>query len=122
MSNSNGYTNRIIIDWIAFTTSDDFELGNLIDFEFEYQDMERGMLGYKSMAIEQTTKIKHQERKCPLLFLLDTLQTHMLRCFAQSVDRCMLQSKTCLQTQTNSIPPISGCNIDFPTNMLIALS
>ena len=59
MSNSNDYTNRIIIDWIAFTTTDDFELNNLIDFEFEYQDMERGMLGYKSMAIEQTTKIKN---------------------------------------------------------------
>ena len=58
MSNSDTYSDRIIIDWIAFTTDNDFEISDTINLNFEWLEMDRGMLGYKSMSIENTTKIK----------------------------------------------------------------
>lgn len=53
------YSNRIIIDWISFTASDEFELSDILNIELEFIDSERGMMGYKSMRIDNLTKIKN---------------------------------------------------------------
>ena len=58
MCNSNDYRNRILIDWVAFTTDNDFELSEIISYDFDFVNMERGMLGYKSLSIESATQIK----------------------------------------------------------------
>ena len=58
MCNSNVYRNRILIDWVAFTTDNDFELSEIINYDFDFVNMERGMLGYKSLSIESATQIK----------------------------------------------------------------
>ena len=58
MSTSDTYSNRILIDWIAFTTNLDFEMLDIIDINLEWLELDRGMLGYKSMSLEQTTQIK----------------------------------------------------------------
>lgn len=58
MCNSDTYSNRILIDWIAFTTNLDFEMLDIIDINLEWLELDKGMLGYKSMSVEQITKIK----------------------------------------------------------------
>ena len=47
-----------MIDWVAFTTDNDFELSEIINYDFDFVNMERGMLGYKSLSIESATQIK----------------------------------------------------------------
>ena len=58
MCNSDTYSNRILIDWIAFTTNLDFEMLDIININLEWLELDKGMLGYKSMSVEQITKIK----------------------------------------------------------------
>lgn len=58
MCNSNTYSNRILIDWIAFTTDLEFELLDIIDINPEWLELDKGMLGYKSMSLEEATRIK----------------------------------------------------------------
>ena len=58
MRTSDIYSNRIIIDWIAFTADLEFEILDIIDMNLEWLELDKGMLGYKSMSLEQTTKIK----------------------------------------------------------------
>ena len=58
MCNSDTYSNRILIDWIAFTTNLDFDNLDIIDNNLEWLELDKGMLGYKSMSVEQITKIK----------------------------------------------------------------
>ena len=58
MSTSDIYSNRIIIDWIAFTADLDFELLDIVNANLDWLELDKGMLGYKSMCLEQTTKIK----------------------------------------------------------------
>lgn len=58
MCNSDTYSNRILIDWIAFTADLEIELLDIINANLEWLELDKGMLGYKSMSIEGTTKIK----------------------------------------------------------------
>ena len=58
MGTSDTYSNRILIDWIAFTADLEFEILDLININLEWLELDKGMLGYKSMSLEQTTNIK----------------------------------------------------------------
>ena len=58
MGTSDIYSNRILIDWIAFTADLDFELLDIVNANLEWLELDKGMLGYKSMSLEHTTKIK----------------------------------------------------------------
>ena len=58
MSTSDTYSNRILIDWIAFTADLEFEIQDVIESNLEWLELDKGMLGYKSMSLEQTTQMK----------------------------------------------------------------
>ena len=58
MRTSDTYSNRILIDWIAFTADLEFEIQDVIESNLEWLELDKGMLGYKSMSLEQTTQMK----------------------------------------------------------------